>query len=164
MAETQQGSLTPDKSGRCTVFDIPKNEWVQVPAVDAREMLKVGSANLCGPEVEMIGPAGRIKVNAAEVKSKEAEGYRIIGPKPPTKPEPKSNKGEGGGEGETTPSTYDFSKHTVAELKKFCEAAEIDHGGLNKAQLVSILTERGYDPRPPEERGEGEGGGEGDDE
>lgn len=148
---TIQG-LTADANGQVNIFDIPDGKWKKVAYVDAREQLAKGTASLGDDLVEMNGPAGMIVVHKSQVSTQEARGYKVIenvdgsgdpkGRGGAQTPDPK--KGDGKGEGDT----YNFTKHTIAELKEFAKQAGLkDFDGMNKAQLAAALDDSGWVPQ-----------------
>lgn len=158
------------KSGFVEVYDIPDKKWKYVPYIDAREMLEVKTACLVGPEVEMVGPAGRIRVCQVEVAKYEADGYKVVDgeelPERAKSPDDtgkrKESDGDEGdkhrdeddgqgeekssddgkpGEGKPQPNQPDFAAMDVASLKQLAAQKKVTgYAGMTKAQLIKALT------------------------
>lgn len=138
-----------DDHGKVRIYDIPAKRWKSVARVDAREMVNAGTASMNGPDVEMVGPAGKIMVCGVEVDRKIGQGYEVVGQVAVEKPTSLKKAAAGADEDSeaSKDDPYDFSHHTVAELREFAKAAEIDISGLNKHQVIAKLTDAGFDPR-----------------
>lgn len=155
MPETNQGR-EPAKAGDGTVgvYDIPAAKWTRRAAVDAREMVAHGTGCFSGPDVEMIGPAGRITVCQTEVEKKEADGYTVVDKSAvPVRTFAKVVKHDEDDDKrkkkEEPPASYNFSRHTVADLQQFATQANInDAGAMHKSELCEALDESGW--RPPQ--------------
>lgn len=161
---TAQASLV-DKvgvDGMVQVFDTHAKCFKRVPHVDAKEMLKAGTALMLGPEVEMVGPAGRVKVPRDQVEARLGDGLKLVdSPKDkfdetaappktaPVVPEQKEKvEPEGGKTEEPKPEPYDFTKHTVQQLKEMASKAGVqDFDGMNKGALCAALDAAKFDPR-----------------
>lgn len=166
-------SMKHRESGMVRVWDKIERRWKWVYYVDAKEMVAVGSADTAGPSIKMKRGTTQIDVCQSEVEEYAAQGYKIVEPEkvPPIPPPPvnkstkgqvkdsKSDEGEDDGssddgdepggkdDGGDPPEEYDFTKHTVAQLREMASKAKIDDfEDMNKAQLCEALDESGWRP------------------
>lgn len=157
---TAQGNLPASvvnkNTGLVKYYDVPDKKWKYAMPVDVKEMLRKGTANLTGPMIEMIGPAGPVMVPSTQVGQKLGEGYtvkdaaEVATQLPPPDPQPQPDldaSGSDPGDSED-PEVYDFNKHTVDQLRTYAQVANIEGASrLNKADLIAALDEAGFDPR-----------------
>lgn len=140
-------NANPD--GTVTIFDIQSQSWRNAWLVDARELLANGSCSLNGPEVDMVGPAGEIKVCAEQVEAYTSRGYTLVSDEPteePKKVESETQKLPAKNENKST-EIYNFNRHSVVELRQFAAQAGIkDTAELSKGKLIEALDQSGWRP------------------
>lgn len=130
------------KTGMAEVYDLHRERWVQVPPVDAREMLKprgtppLATASTTHPKTGAGAPSQSLfPVMAPQVSAVAAEGDTGTGGKKNAKPD------------EEPPAPYDFLKHPMPELRGFAEKANIKGWeNMKKDALCEALSLSAFDP------------------
>ena len=97
------------------------------------------------PTVRIVGPAGRMIINASDLERYRARGYRLEGeapsPAPAAGPENDEADASGDSEGaqEVTPMTP-LDRLTVAELRERADALGIGgYASMKKADLIEAI-------------------------
>jgi len=137
-------------NGMCRIYNRELKTWEDRFSVDARELIANGTHSLDGPDIEMIGPSGKIMVTESEVGSYVSRGFKLVDEgavAPETEGEGKTDGDGSGGKKDQDPEPYNFMRHTVPELKQFAAQAKIDGADqMNKAQLCEALDKSKFRP------------------
>ena len=100
------------------------------------------------PTVAVVGPAGRMIVNATDLEMYRARGYRLEGEAPVREPahgpgnDEADASGQSDGAQEVTPITRrgELDRLTVAELRQRADALGIEgYASLKKADLIEAM-------------------------
>ena len=97
------------------------------------------------PTVRIVGPAGRMIINASDLERYRARGYRLEGEAPSAAPArgPENDEADASGESEgaqeVTPMTP-LDRLTVAELRERADALGIGgYASMKKADLIEAI-------------------------
>ena len=147
---------------KVAVYDTETRQTFRRHPVDAKEIVQNGDGRymLGGPDVEMVGDAGRVRVPHDAVADYEAKGYSRAGSTMAEhlRANAGTNTGAGGDaddddkdkdkdkDKDTGDGPYDFTKHTKQELLAFANDAKVESNGLSKEKLIEALDKVGYVP------------------
>jgi len=124
-----------DERGRVKLWVISKKKWVKFWPVDAMDVLKSGTANLDGPDLEAEAEA-KAKADAdAKAKAKADADAKA-------EAEAKANaeaEAEAKAEAEEKPEPDPLENMTIPQLKKYAKKNKIDISNLDEKEILAEI-------------------------
>jgi len=136
------------KTDKITVFLIHEQKERDLFAVDAKEQILAGTATI-EPLIEVVGPAGKIKIGEDQWSEYSAKGYKHVienaTADDKAKAELPANEGKSAGDNSNS-ETIDFGQFDDDQLAVFAKQAGIPGTVRKRETIIAKLTEAGFKP------------------
>lgn len=132
------------KTDKITVFLIHEQKERDLFAVDAKEQILAGTATI-EPLIEVVGPAGKIKIGEDQWSEYSAKGYKHVIENATAEAELPANEGKSAGDNSNS-ETIDFGQFDDDQLAVFAKQAGIPGTVRKRETIIAKLTEAGFKP------------------